>query len=128
MKTREQTKTTKEHKWSNWIGLLNGYKRAWLLVGIANPFDAILQNDWPIEQFFLHIRVFVGGKTNRSCFHLVIHWLMKQITNTYQNHFQGHSKIAQRGHIIQSANFPCRSGGLCFSCSPAWRFLYYTDN
>ena len=26
-------------------------------------FDVILQHDWPIEQCFLHIRVFFGGKT-----------------------------------------------------------------
>ena len=51
------------------------------------PFDVILQHDWPIEQCFLHIRVFFGGKTKRPCFDLLIHWLIKQITNTYRNHF-----------------------------------------
>ena len=35
----------------------------------------------------LHIRVFFGGKTKRPCFDLFIHWLIKQITNTYRNHF-----------------------------------------
>ena len=35
----------------------------------------------------LHIRVFFGGKTQRPCFDLSIHWLIKQITNTYRNHF-----------------------------------------
>ena len=30
---------------------------------------------------------FSGGKTKRPCFDLFIHWLIKQITNTYQNHF-----------------------------------------
>ena len=40
-------------------------------------FDVILQHDWPIKQCLLHIRVF----------DLFIHWLIKQITNTYQNHF-----------------------------------------
>ena len=50
-------------------------------------FDVILQPDWPIEQCLLHIRVFFGGKTKRPCFDLFIHWLLKQITNTYRNHF-----------------------------------------
>ena len=50
-------------------------------------FDVILQNYWPIEQSHLHIRVFFGGKTKSPCFDLFIHWLIKQITNTYRNHF-----------------------------------------
>ena len=40
-------------------------------------FDVILQQDWPIEQRLLHIRVFSGGKTKRPCFDLFIHWLIK---------------------------------------------------
>ena len=50
-------------------------------------FDVILQHDWPIEQCLLHIRVFFGGKTNRPCFDLFIHWLIKHLTNTYRDHF-----------------------------------------
>ena len=50
-------------------------------------FDVILQHDWPIEQCLLHIRVFFGGKTKSPCFDLFIHWLIKQITITYRNHF-----------------------------------------
>ena len=50
-------------------------------------FDVILQHDWPIEQLLLHIRVFFGEKMKRPCFDLFIHWLIKQITNTYRNHF-----------------------------------------
>ena len=30
---------------------------------------------------------FFGGKTKSPCFDLFIHWLIKQITNTYRNHF-----------------------------------------
>ena len=52
-----------------------------------NRFDVILQHDWSIEQCLLHIRVFFGGKTKSPCFVLFIHWLIKQITNTYWNHF-----------------------------------------
>ena len=52
-------------------------------------FDVILQHDWLIEQCLLHIRV-----SKRPCFDLFIHWLIKQITNTYQTIFQGHTKIA----------------------------------
>ena len=47
----------------------------------------IPQHDWPIEQCLLHIKVFFGGKTKRPCFDLFIHLLIKQITNTYRNHF-----------------------------------------
>ena len=50
-------------------------------------FDVILQHDWLIEQYLLHIRVFFGGKTKRPCFDLFIHSLIKQIRNTYRNHF-----------------------------------------
>ena len=35
----------------------------------------------------VYIRVFFDGKTKSSCFDLFIHWLMKQITNTYGNHY-----------------------------------------
>ena len=52
-----------------------------------NCFDVILQQDWSIEQCLLHIRVFFGGKTRRPWFDLSIHWLIKQITNTYRNYF-----------------------------------------
>ena len=51
------------------------------------PFDVILQLDWPIEQCLLFIRIFFGGKTKSPCFDLFIHWLIKQITNTYGNHY-----------------------------------------
>ena len=49
----------------------------------------ILQHDWPIEQWHLHIRVFFGTKTKSPCFDLFIHWLTKQIKNSYRNHFSG---------------------------------------
>ena len=52
-----------------------------------NCFDVILQHDWTMEQCLLHIRVFFGGKTKSPCFVLFIYWLIKQITNTYGNHF-----------------------------------------
>ena len=50
-------------------------------------FNVILQHDWPIEQFLLHIRIFFGGKTKGPCFDFFIHWLIKQIMNTYRNDF-----------------------------------------
>ena len=49
--------------------------------------DVIQQHNWPIEQCLLHIRVVFGGKTKRPCFDLFIRWLIKQVTNTYRNHF-----------------------------------------
>ena len=107
-KQPNKTETTNERKLSDLIGLSNGCKRAWLLVGYygqANArvkkchawelsgnqpilrFDVMLQHEWSIEQYLLHIRVFFGGKTKSPCFDLFIHWLIKQITNTYWNHF-----------------------------------------
>ena len=50
-------------------------------------FDVILQHDWPIEQCLLRVSVFFGRKTKRLCLDLFIHWLIKQITNTYRNYF-----------------------------------------
>ena len=50
-------------------------------------FDVMLQPLWPIEGCLLHITIFFGGKTKSPCFDLFIHWLIKQITNTYRNHF-----------------------------------------
>ena len=59
---------------------------------MTRHFDVLLQHNWPIEQCLLHknpniIRVFFGWKTRSPCFHLSIHWLIKQIMNTYLNHF-----------------------------------------
>ena len=31
--------------------------------GALLRFDVILQHDWPVEQYLLHITVFFGGKT-----------------------------------------------------------------
>ena len=45
-----------------------------------------------------HVRVFFGGKTKRPCFDLFIHWLMKQIRNTYRNHF---SRSYENRSILQ---------------------------
>ena len=36
-----------------------------------------------------------GKGTKRRCFDLFIHWLIKQITNTYETIFQGYTKIAR---------------------------------
>ena len=50
-------------------------------------FDVKQQHDLPFEQCLPHIRVFFGGKTKMPCFNLFIHWLIKQIMNSYRNHF-----------------------------------------
>ena len=65
-------------------------KRYALELSLSEPIlrlGVILQHDWPIEQCLLHKWVFFGGKTKRPCFDLFNHWLIKQITNTYRNHF-----------------------------------------
>ena len=79
----------------------NGCKRAWVF-----RWFVILQHDWPIEQCLFHIRIFFGGKTKSPCFDLFIHWLIKQITNTYRNYF--------------SRSYENRSKHICIT----WRFFY----
>ena len=66
MKTRQQNRNNKRTKIEGFV---------------------ILQHDWVIKQCLLHIRVFFGGKTDSLCSDLFIHWLIKQITNTYRNQF-----------------------------------------
>ena len=101
MKTREQNKNNKrtEIKRFDWFIERIQTPGFWLVKRMlgwinfmpkklsGNRFDVILQHDWSIEQCLLHIRVFFGGKTKSPCFVLFIHWLIKQITNTYGNHF-----------------------------------------
>ena len=50
-------------------------------------FEVILQHHWPIEQCLLHFRFFFSRENEESMFWFFIHWLIKQITNTYRNHF-----------------------------------------
>ena len=70
--------------------------------------DVILQHDWTIEEYLLHIRGFFGGKTKSPCFDVIIHWLVKQITNTYRNHFsrsyENRSKTSQEKTFVFFAN------------------------
>ena len=100
MKTREQNKNNKraEIKRFDWfieriqthlwlVKRTLGWKNFMPEELSRNRFDVILQHDWSIEQCLLHIRVFFGGKMTSPCFVPFIHWLIKQITNTYQNHF-----------------------------------------
>ena len=74
-----------------------------------NRFDVILQHDWSIEQCLLHIRVFFGGKTKNPCFVLFIHWLIKQTTNAYGNHFsrsyENNSKSREVEFVKRSKRF-----------------------
>ena len=57
-------------------------------------FDIILQHNWPIKQCLLQIRIFFGRKMKRPYFDLFIHWLIKQIMNTFWNHFLRSYEIA----------------------------------
>ena len=45
--------------------------------------------DWFIKQIQTRVAFgwFFSGKIKRPCFDLFIHWLIKEITNTYRNHF-----------------------------------------
>ena len=105
MKTREQNRNNKRQQierfdWFiertqtcvdfGWLSERSGEKPHARELSSTQPrlrLDVILQHDWSIKQCLLHIRVFFGGKRKGPCFDLFIHWLIKQITNTYRNHF-----------------------------------------
>ena len=91
MKTREQKRNNKRTEIQQFDWFIERIQThlafGWLSELSRNRFDVILQQDWPIEQCLLHIRVFFGGKTKSLCLVLFIHWLINQITNTYRNHF-----------------------------------------
>ena len=68
-------------------------------------FDIIPQHNWPSEQCLLHIRVFFGMKTKSPCFDLFIRWLIKQITNTYQNHFSRSYENRSNNNCTECVSF-----------------------
>ena len=76
-------------------------------------FDVILQHNWPIEQCLLHIKVFFGGEKKRPWSDLFIRWLIKQITNTYQNHFSRSYEIRSKGYMGMK-----KFSQACFSLFP----------
>ena len=81
-KLANKSDTINKRKWSDLIGLSNGCKRAWLwLVKRTYRWKKWSNNGFSI------LRVFFGGKTKSPCFDPLIHWLIKQIKNTYRNHF-----------------------------------------
>ena len=86
--------------------------------------DVILQHDWPIEQYVLHIRIFFGGKTKSPCFDLFVHWLIKQITNTYQNHF---SRSCENRSILCAHFLPPGLITLPRGMQPRWWFQQSKD-
>ena len=79
-------------------------------------FHVILQHDWSIEQCLLHVRGFFGGKTKTPCFDLFIHWLLKQMTNTYRNHF---SRSYENRSILQLEENGVRRSGDSSTCRPS---------
>ena len=102
MKTHEKNKNNNQTRFDRfieriqtrvafgWLSERSGEKTSRRELSRNQPilrFDVILPHDWPIEQCLLHIRVFFRGKTKSPRFNLFIHWLIKQITNTYRNHF-----------------------------------------
>ena len=84
-------------------------------------FDVILQHNWPIEQCLLHIKVFFGREKKRPWSDLFIRWLIKQITNTYQNHFSRSYEIRSKGYMGMK-----KFSQACFSLFP--RFMHSTLN
>ena len=84
-------------------------------------FDVILRHDWPIEQCFLHIRVFFGGKTKSTCFDLFINWLIRQITNTVWKHFsrsyenRSNQRLRSAGEVDQRSKRSYSNAVLCVS-------------
>ena len=89
-------------------------------------FDVILQHVWPIDQCFLNTRIFFGGKTKSSCSYPIIHWLIKQITNTHRNHFSRSHKNRSNAFVFLFFSInPCRcwSGDWQRSKKSAWVHL-----
>ena len=129
MKTREQNRKNKrteieQYDWFveriqtlvafDWLSELSGEKTSHARELSRNQsilrFDVMLQHHWPIEGCLLHIRVFFGGKTKSPCFDFFIHWLIKQIMNTYRNHFsrpyENRSNAMDSGfHVLDSVFF-----------------------
>ena len=129
MKTREQNKNNKETEIKRFDWFIERIQThlafGWLSERSAKKnfmpeelsrnqsilrFDVILQHDWPSEQCLLHIRVFFGGKTKSPCFVLFIHWLIKQITNTYGNHFSRSYENCSIGLLNVSLKRTCLRG------------------
>ena len=68
-----------------------------------------LQHDWPlIEQCLLYIRVFSGRKTKSPCFDLFIHWLIKQVKNTYRIIFKTYEKCSLSLCCVISISLPLK--------------------
>ena len=101
MKTREQNRNNKRTEierfgWFiertqtrvafGWLSNHSGEKIS-CPKNFLESFASTSRHHWSIEQCFLHISIFFGGKTKRPCFDLFIYWLIKQIMNTYRNHF-----------------------------------------
>ena len=84
----ERIQTRVAFRWlSERSGIKTSCPKNFLEINRYFALTVILQHDWLTEQFLLHIRVFFGGKTRSPWFDLFIHWLIKQITITYRNHF-----------------------------------------
>ena len=128
MKTREKKRNNKrtEIEWFDWFieRIQTRVAFGWLGERLAEKLHArrafsksidtslwhTATHYWPIEQCLLHIRVVCGGNTKSPCFDLFIHWLMKQITNTYRTISQGHTKIALFGFWIEKLSVLSRNG------------------
>ena len=77
-----------------------------------------------IDQCLLLIRVFFGGKTKSPCFDLFIHWLIKQITNTYRNHFsRSYENRSNSDEVWNGANSFCKTAQILFANSPSSRLF-----
>ena len=76
---------------------------------------------------FSILGVFFGEKTKRPCFHLIIYWLIKQITNTYRNHFSGHTKIALKLSYVPRNLHSCWSREWKRSINESTIELYLTQ-
>ena len=136
MKTREQNRNNKRkeieqfdwfidwiqtHVAFDWLSELSGeLSRNQSIL----HFDVILQHDWPIEECLLHMRIFFGEETKSPCFDLFIHWLIKQITNTYENHF---SRPCENRSILCVPFLPPGLITLPRGMQPRWWFQQSKD-
>ena len=99
MITHKRKKRTNEQECENLIGLANRLKCPRLQIGLANT-QRILNCKILFSSHFLprgatearlpsgqSKDLFPSFRTSSSCFDVVNYWLMKEITNTFGNHF-----------------------------------------
>ena len=107
-KRANNTETTNEWKYSDLIGLSNGYKLNargfWLVKRTLGWKNFMPENFLETNRYLtLTSRCNTIGQSMRPCFDLFIHWLIKQISNTYRNLFSRSYENRSSLHLPKSS-------------------------